>query len=94
MLRAMIQSMGIRKIVLGIPINMDGTRGEAVIRMERLQKMLEAGLQTPFIGVDETLSTVEATEFWKNMNSRQQKKYRTVDSLAAALILERYLKES
>jgi putative Holliday junction resolvase len=94
MLRAMIQSMGIRKIVLGIPINMDGTRGEAVIRMEKLQNMLQAGLQTPFIGVDETLSTVEATEFWKNMNSRQQKKYRTVDSLAAALILERYLKES
>jgi RNase H-fold protein (predicted Holliday junction resolvase) len=36
---------------------------------------------------------VEATEYWNRMNLRQQKKYRTVDSLAAALILERYLKE-
>lgn len=94
MLRAVIQTMEIREIVLGIPINMDGTRGDAVLRMEKLQKMLEAVLHIRFIGVDETLSTVEAVEFWKNMNSRQQKKYRTVDSLAAALILERHLKEN
>ena len=44
-------------------------------------------------GVDERLSTVEATEIWNRMPARQKRRYRTVDSLAAALILERYLQE-
>ena len=92
-LQAAVRSLGIRKIVLGIPLRMDGTRGDSAIRMEKLKDVLTAGLKIPLVGVEETLSTVEAMEFWKNMNSRQQKKYRTVDSLAAALILERYLKD-
>lgn len=93
-LRATIQSLDIRELVVGIPINMNGTRGDAAIQMEELMDTLKAKLKIPLRGVDERLSTVEAMEFWNNLNSRQQKKYRTVDSLAAALILERYLKES
>ena len=93
-LRTTIREMDIRELVMGIPINMNGTRGDAVIRMEELLDALKAKLDIPLHGVDERLSTVEAMEFWKEMSSRQQKRYRTVDSLAAALILERYLKES
>jgi len=48
-------------------------------------------LALPVHQVDERLSTLEAEELWKRMNRRQQRKYRTADSLAAALILERYL---
>ena len=93
-LRTTIREMDIRELVMGIPINMNGTRGDAVVRMEELMDTLKAKIAIPLRGVDERLSTVEALEFWKDMSSRQQKRYRTVDSLAAALILERYLKES
>jgi putative holliday junction resolvase len=93
-LRTTIREMDIRELVMGIPINMNGTRGDAVIRMEELMDTLKVKLEIPLRGVDERLSTVEAMEFWKEMSTRQQKRYRTVDSLAAALILERYLKES
>jgi putative Holliday junction resolvase len=93
-LRATIQSMDIRELVLGLPLNMDGSRGDAFIQMEALMEKLKAKLGIPLHGVDERLSTVEAAEFWRDLSSRQQKKYRTVDSLAAALILERYLKET
>jgi putative holliday junction resolvase len=92
-LKATIQLMEIREIVLGIPINMDGSRGDPVVRMERIQEALKAALHMPVAGVDERLSTVEALEFWRELKPRQQKKYRTVDSLAAAFILERFLKE-
>ena len=57
-------------------------------------RTLKAALKIPISGVDERLSTVEAMEFWRGMNKKQQKKYRTVDSLAAAFILERHLKEN
>jgi putative Holliday junction resolvase len=73
---------------------MDGSRGDAVIQMEGLMEKLKAKLDLPLHGVDERLSTVEAAEFWRDLSPRQRKKYRTVDSLAAALILERYLKET
>ena len=92
-LRAIIGDMGIRELVLGLPVNMDGSRGAALLRMEQLMATLKARLKIPLFGVDERLSTVEAMELWQNMNRRQQKRYRTVDSLAAAFILERYLRE-
>jgi putative holliday junction resolvase len=92
-LRELVPRMDIGEIVLGIPLNMNGTRGEAVLRMEQLLEALKRTLDIPIIGFDERLSTVEALDLWKELSSRRQKKYRTVDSLAAALILERYLKE-
>jgi RNase H-fold protein (predicted Holliday junction resolvase) len=67
-LQNVIRSLNIQEIVLGIPLNMDGTLGDAAHRMEQI-----------------------IVEF---MSQKQQKKYRTVDSLAAALILERYLREN
>ena len=85
--------MDIRELIIGIPLNMDGSRNDSVRRMEQLMRTLTNALSLPLNGVDERLSTVEANQYWKQMNQRQQKKYRTVDSLAAALILERYLKE-
>jgi putative holliday junction resolvase len=93
-LKEIVQMMDIQQLVLGIPVNMDGTRGESAIRMEQILKAMKTALRLPLAGVDERLSTVEALEFWRDMRPKQQKKYRTVDSLAAAFILERYLKES
>jgi putative Holliday junction resolvase len=89
-----VREMDVRQLVLGIPLNMNGTRGEAVERTERLMRALQSSLKLPMTGVDERLSTIEAAELWNTLSPRKRKKYRTVDSLAAALILERYLKET
>jgi putative holliday junction resolvase len=92
-LRDTIEQLHIEKLVLGMPFNMDGTKGESAIAMESLLDTLKAELLLPVCEVDERLSTVEALDFWRNMGLKQQRKYRTVDSLAAAMILERYLGE-
>jgi putative holliday junction resolvase len=92
-LRRTVMELSIQELVLGIPINMDGTRGEPASAMESLLNTLKTELSLPVAGVDERLSTVEAYEFWRNISPKNQKKYRTIDSLAAALILERYLGE-
>jgi putative holliday junction resolvase len=91
--RELVQTMEIQEAVLGMPINMDGTHGEAYIKMDHLLKVLQSRLGIPITGIDERLSPVEASEFWNTMGPRRKKKYRTIDSLAAALILDRYLKE-
>jgi len=92
-LRTTIQAMDVQELVLGMPLNMNGTRGDSIVRMEQIMETLRQKLGIPLHGIDERLSTVEAMEVWKNMSRKQQKKYQTVDSLAAALILERYLRE-
>ncbi len=92
-LKTVVQELAIELLVVGIPINMDGSAGAAVERVQRFMKLLREGLRLPVREVDERLSTVEAAEIWRDMNARQQKKYRTLDSLAAAIILERFLKE-
>ncbi len=92
-LKTAVQEFAVERLVVGIPVNMDGSAGMAVERVQRFMQFLQQGLRLPLRGVDERLSTVEATEIWRGMSARQQKKYRTLDSLAAAIILERYLRE-
>ncbi len=93
-IRELVKNHQVASLVIGLPLNMDGTTGEAVDRIRRFARLLTHELAMPVQEVDERLSTVEAMELWKSMKARQQQKYRTVDSLAAALILERFLKES
>jgi len=89
-----IRERDIAFLVIGLPLNMDGSSGEAVRRVRDFAEFLRSELRLPICEADERLSTVEALEMWTAMGARQQRKYRTVDSLAAALILQRYLEES
>lgn len=93
-LKTALKEHAIESLVVGLPLNMDGSSGEPMRRIQRFMEQLRQKLGLPLWGVDERLSTVEATEMWKALSIRQQRKYRTVDSLAAALILERFLRES
>ena len=93
-LRAAIQENAIEELVVGIPLNLNGTPGQAVRLVEKFIKDLRAESGLPIHSVDERLSTVEALETWNAMSARQQRRYRTVDSLAAAFILERFLEET
>ena len=92
-LRAAVSEYEVERLLVGVPLNMDGTSGEAVRRVERFMEILRSELGLPLEGFDERLSTTEALEIWRGMSPRRQQRYRTVDSLAAALILERYLEE-
>ena len=91
-LKTVIDENQIQFLVVGVPQNMNGSFGEAATRVQRFIALLKRELGLPLSGMDERLSTVEAKEVWNEMSLRQQRKYRTIDSLAAALILERFLR--
>lgn len=93
-LRATVKELAIEALVVGLPLHMNGSSGEAADRARRFMEQLRRELGLPLWEVDERLSTIEATEVWRAMSVRQQRRYRTLDSLAAALILERFLEES
>lgn len=90
-LRALVVREEIQSLVIGMPWNMDGSVGRAAEAVRSFAQAVQRELALPVHEVDERLSTLEAEELWKRMNRRQQRRYRTADSLAAALILERYL---
>lgn len=93
-LREVVRDQEVGSLVLGLPLNMDGSCGEAVLRVRQFEQRLRQEFDLPVSEMDERLSTEEALEMWRTMKARQQQRYRTVDSLAAALILQRFLRES
>jgi putative Holliday junction resolvase len=92
-IRRLVEEHEVEGLVVGLPLNMDGTAGESASQAREFMQTLRSQLNLPLTAVDERLTTVEAAGLWKDMSPRQQKKYRSVDSLAAALILQRFLEE-
>lgn len=80
-----------RKVVLGLPRNMDGTEGERAEKTRRFAELLseETGLETDFF--DERLTTVYADKTLTAMNVKGKKKTGKKDSLSAVLILQGYM---
>jgi len=90
-LRRIVEEYEIAEVVVGMPWNMDGSAGPAAQHARRLVSQIERELGLPVHSFDERLSSVEAEEEWRVLGRRQRQRYRTADSLAAALILERFL---
>ncbi len=80
-------------IVSGLPLNMDGTEGFQAEKVRGLcAKLEEAGLTVYF--QDERLTTVSAEEALLEENLSRQFRKTKVDKVAAALILEQWLREN
>lgn len=90
-LRKIIEDHNIEKIILGLPVNSDGSFGVRVNKTLEFKELLSKKLGLPIILIDESLSTVEANEvlFCCNIPASKQKQY--LDSIAAAVVLQEYL---
>lgn len=78
-------------IVVGHPINMDGSHGEKAQKCERLANMLHNILGVPVELWDERQTTMQAATYLNEMNVRGQKRKDVIDEVAATIILESYL---
>ena len=80
------------KIVVGLPLNMDGTEGERAEKTRNFGAKLQESLGIEIVYVDERLSSVEAEEMLIQSGMRREKRKEVIDKVAAAIILESYLK--
>ena len=84
--------IGAEIIVIGKPLNMDGTAGEKVAAVEEFAAMIAQHTSTPIEFYDERLSTVSAHRFLsEGMGVKAKKHKNIVDSLAAEIILQSYM---
>ena len=87
----LVKELGIEKIVLGFPKNMNGTLGPRAEKTQILRKEIEKQIDIPVILWDERLTTVSAHNLMNETNVRGQKRKNSVDSISAAYILQGYL---
>jgi putative Holliday junction resolvase len=81
----------VEAIVVGHPVNMDGSHGEKAQKCERLANMLHNILGIPVDLWDERQTTMQAANYLNEMNVRGQKRKDVIDEVAATIILESYL---
>jgi putative Holliday junction resolvase len=79
------------ELVLGLPLNMDGTRGVKAREVLQFKEYLSKRLSLPIITVDERLTTVAATRTLLKADVSRARRKKVIDKLAAVLILENYL---
>ena len=88
-----INTENIDELVLGLPKNMNNTLGFAVDRTLNFKKELEKYTNLKINLVDERLSTKEAEDFLINLNTKRDKRKEIIDSYAASIILDTYLRK-
>jgi putative Holliday junction resolvase len=84
----------ITEIVLGLPLNMDGSLGPKAQQVLEFKRALEESLKLPVHTFDERLTTAEAERALLEANMSRRKRKTKRDALAAVLILQGYLQQS
>lgn len=79
------------KIVIGKPINMDGSEGEKARLSENFGVLVSNYTSIPIEFFDERLTTVMAHQILGNSGIKAKDRKNVVDSLAAELILQGYM---
>jgi putative holliday junction resolvase len=101
-LRELVREHEVKQLVVGLPLLLDGTRGEMAEEAERFAQRARKQIGVPVEMMDERLTSWEAErlleeEFGKKYRDESEKKKKpsnekpTVDSVAAAVILREYL---
>ena len=85
------RARSVEKLVLGIPKNMDGTEGPRAEKSRMFKAMLEDVTGLPVILWDERRSSIEAHAILHAVGKKEKDHRKTVDAVAASLILEGFL---
>jgi putative Holliday junction resolvase len=104
-MRELVREHSVKQIVVGLPLRLDGTRGEMAEEVERFAQRLRKQIGVPVEMVDERLTSWEAERLMEEIQgrfirdeklaggkkSKNVQARMTVDAVAAAVILREYL---
>ena len=88
---AAVLEYGIGEVIVGDPINMNGSRGPRSEKCTRFAELLRGMTDVPVRMWDERQTTITANNYLNDTNTRGKKRRETIDAVAAAVILESYL---
>lgn len=91
----LIKLRKIRTIVIGIPYRMDGTEGDSANKVRSFAQKLNTALpQVPICYVDESFTTMDASEKLRQTGRKAHRQKSIIDQVAAMEILNRWMEES
>ncbi len=83
---------GVSAVVVGLPKNMDGSEGFRAERCREFAALLRARLENvPVAMLDERLTTVSASRYLNETNTRGSKRKGVIDTLSAQILLQNAL---
>lgn len=86
-----IQERSIQELVVGYPLNMNGTKGERVKQVDAFILKLENKFNLPVHRVDERLSSHQVEMAFRGSKKKWDRKSGDLDSRAASVFLQEYL---
>jgi putative holliday junction resolvase len=90
-LRAVVAQRRVTDLVLGYPLNMDGTAGFKAKEVDAFAARLRAEFKVPVHLIDERLTSYEAESTIAKSKRRDVRASGIIDSRAATIILQDYL---
>ena len=90
-LEQIVSSESIKEIVVGLPLNMDGSHGPQAKAAVIFADSLEKRLQKPVKMWDERMSTMEVERIMIAAGASRNKRKKKIDKLAAQVVLQSYL---
>jgi putative holliday junction resolvase len=104
-LRELVRDHLVKLILVGLPLRLDGTRGEMADETERFAQRMRKQIGVPVEMADERLTSWEAERLLEEEFGRKSKQLdgaskkkdatkHTVDSIAATIILREYLQRA
>jgi len=90
-LRRVLEPLGPERLVVGLPLNMDGTEGPRARKTRAFGEKVGAHLDLQVEFWDERLTTVEAEQVLRDAKVNWRKRKSLIDEAAAKVILRDYL---
>ena len=90
-IKKIIEEYNIKKVVIGLPKNMNNTLGERAAITTQYKELLESNLDIPVVLFDERLTSVISNSILIEADMSRKKRKKKVDGIAAQVILQDYL---
>jgi len=93
-LRKLVAEKEISQVIVGIPWSLEGNPTAKTNETLSFLTELQSTLDIPVIGYDERFTSSDANELLKEMGYNWKQARKVIDSMAACLILKRYLEKN
>ena len=90
-LSEIIKEYQVKKIVIGLPLNMNATTGARVEKTKKFIEKLKNEFSLEVVTIDERLTTVASHRTMTELGVNKNKKKNIIDMMSAVLILRMYL---
>ncbi|MDP2981415.1 MAG: Holliday junction resolvase RuvX [Candidatus Omnitrophota bacterium] len=90
-IRDLVREYDAARLIVGLPLNMDGTEGKSANRAVDFVNELKKEINIRVEMVDERLTTAQGERIFLEADLSRKKRKKNIDKIAAQLILQSYL---